>query len=263
MSYKDTYIEAYLNGTAFQDPAGVLSVTDRLIRDLRVAVMRGDLRPGQKLRESELCRDYAASRATVREALRILESERLVELIPNRGPFVAKLGIVEIEEIHDVWAMLTGEAVYRFAERCKSEDLTQLEGCINDLHDAVDAEAPIAQLEATNKFFYCILKKAANRILQEFTVALVSRLMFLRAQSLKHQGWGLLYVEEIEDIVEAIRLRSPEDAKAATRRHIASACAAAKQVSVTPERSVKAAKAPPIAPDGKTTRSRLARDKVT
>ena len=261
MSNKDAHVEAYLNGSAFGSSHPASGVTDALIRNLRMAIIGGIMHPGQKLRESDLCRIYDVSRATVREALRILESERLIELIPNRGPFVARLGIREIEEIHDVWAMLTGETVYRFAERCGPEDLEGLEACLDKLRAAIASEQPLAQLEATNDFFHSILKKAANRILSEMTIGLVSRLMFLRAQSLHHRGWGLLYVEEIEDIVEAIRLRSPEDARIATRRHIGSACAAAKQVAAAANRNIKAAAGPVLAdiykPGAKASREKI------
>jgi len=235
MQRSGSYVDDYLSGSAFDRTSGAISITEQLIRRLRVAVFNGDLRPGQKLRESELCQSYDVSRATLREALRLLESERLVELIPNRGPFVAKLGITEIEEIHDVWAMLTGEAVYRFAERCKPADLAELEKCIDQLQAAVDNNDPVMQISATNRFFAYVSDKAANRILYEITAGVVSRLMFLRAQSLLNHQWGRLYVEEIEDIVEAMRLRSPEDARVATKRHIASACAAAKQSSLIPD----------------------------
>jgi len=229
-------VESYLTGSAFED-SDVIGVTERLIRRLRVAILSGALRPGQKLRESELCADYDVSRATVREALRLLESENLVELIPNRGPFVAKLGIKEIDELHDVWALLTGESVYRFTQHSKPGDVEALEKIVDTLREAIEDEDALAQLNATNKIFSYISNKNANRILQEITIRVVSRMMFLRAQSLRHRGWGHLYAEEIGDIVEAIRLRSPEDARDAMRRHVTSACTAAKQVSVTPPES--------------------------
>jgi DNA-binding GntR family transcriptional regulator len=242
------YVDAYLSGSAFDENAGEIGVTELLIRRLRVAILEGDLRPSQKLRESELCETYEVSRATLREALRILESERLVQLIPNRGPFVASLGLKEIDEIHDVWALLTGEAIYRFAERCKPADIEDLEKYVDQLRDAIEAEEPLAQLAATNHFFNFISTKGANSILHEITIGVVSRMMFLRAQSLRSQQWGHLYAEEIEDIVEAIRLRSPEDARAATKRHISSACAAAKQIALTPDSKPRSnLKAPDLA----------------
>ena len=234
MKKRQSYFDEYLSGSAFDQEAQSLGVTDRLIRRLRVAILNGQLRPGQKVVEADLCQEFEVSRATLREALRLLEAERLIELVPNRGPFVAKLGISEIQEIHDVWAMLTGEAVRRFTARCEPDDLKTLGKTIERLAKAIAADNHVEQMSATNHFFNLILEKADNHILRELTINLVSRLMFLRAQSLLHHRWGHLYAQEIEAILQAMRERNAEAAHVAVIRHISSACAAAKQVSLMP-----------------------------
>jgi DNA-binding GntR family transcriptional regulator len=66
------------------------SVLELSIAKLRSAIMSGDLLPGQKLVEADLAADLSISRNTLREALRALEAQELIELIPNRGPFVVK-----------------------------------------------------------------------------------------------------------------------------------------------------------------------------
>lgn len=201
-------------------------------------IMNGKLQPGQKLVEAALCQDLAVSRASVREALRIMERERLIELVPNRGPSVAKLGWREIEEIHDVWAMLTSEAVYRFVERGAPEDLAAVKLAVKELARAVESESALEQLAATNKLFGAILDQCGNSVLVEIVYGLVSRLNFLRAQALRYEGWGHLALHEIRDMVAAIEGRNPLAAREAARRHIDSACAAAKQVALLPATTV-------------------------
>ena len=208
------------------------TVIRQSVMHLRAAIMLGDLRPGQKLIEADLCREMGISRASLREALRALEAERLVELVPNRGPSVAKLGWREIEEIHDVWALLTGEAVRRFADLATPADIVELAGTVKLLNRAVRARNSLEQLAATNAFFGAILDKCGNDVMLDVVYSLVSRLNFLRAQAFQHAGWGERSAREIEEIVTAICKRSPAAARAATRRHIASACAAAKQVAL-------------------------------
>lgn len=208
-------------------------IQQSLIR-LRAMIMNGRLQPGQKLVEAVLCRDLAISRASLREALRIMERERLIELVPNRGPSVAKLGWREIEEIHDAWAMLTGEAVYRFVERATPEDLAAVRQALAELAAALETESALEQLAATNKLFGAILDQCGNRVLVEIVYGLVSRLNFLRAQALRYEGWGHLCLHEVREIVAAIEARNPVAAREATRRHIDSACAAAKQVALLP-----------------------------
>jgi DNA-binding GntR family transcriptional regulator len=212
----------------------LMTVIGNSVSRLRNSIMQGELRPGQKLIEADVCRQLQISRASLREVLRILETERLIEMIPNRGPSVAKLGWEEIVEVHDVWALLTGEAVYRFTPLATREDLSQIKLAVSQLRTAVETESALRQLAATNAFFVVILDKCGNRVLIDVVFSLVSRLNFLRAQSLQYEGWGYLCLREIEEILAAIESRNADAARAATRRHIDSACAAAKQVSVLP-----------------------------
>src|SRR5665213_4610371 len=213
-------------------PETPITVIEQSMINLRGMIMSGELQPGQKLVEAALCLSLGVSRASLREALRIMERERLIELIPNRGPSVAKLGWQEIEEIHDVWAMLTSEAVYRFVERAKPEELDAIRLAGAELGRALENDSALAQLAATNKLFTVILDSCGNRVLVEIVYRLVSRLNFLRAHALQYEGWGALCLHEINEIVSAIQARNPITARDATRRHIDSACAAAKQVAL-------------------------------
>jgi DNA-binding GntR family transcriptional regulator len=208
------------------------TVIDHVITRLRKLIMTGELRPGQKLIEADLCEQLSVSRASIREALRILAKEHLIELIPNRGPSVAKLGWKEVEDIHDVWAMLTSEAVYRFAGRASAEDLEAVVTAYARLQLALKEERAIEQLAATNALFGTILDHCGNETLIEIVYSLVSRLNFLRAQALRYEGWGHLCIHEIGDIIAALQAKNAPTARDATRRHIDSACAAAKQVAL-------------------------------
>jgi DNA-binding GntR family transcriptional regulator len=209
-----------------------LSVIEQSLKSLRSMIMNGELRPGQKLVEASLCINLGISRASLREALRIMEGERLIELIPNRGPSVAKLGWQEIEDIHDVWAMLTSEAVYRFVERARPEDLDAVGRAATNLGRALADDSAVEQLVATNELFSIFLDSCGNSVLVEIVYRLVSRLNFLRARALQYEGWGALCLHEVNEIVAAIQARNPIAARDATRRHIDSACAAAKQVAL-------------------------------
>jgi DNA-binding GntR family transcriptional regulator len=231
------------------------TVIDQAVARLRQMIMVGELHPGQKLIEADLCRDLSISRASIREALRIMEKERLIELVPNRGPFVAKLGWKEIEEIHDVWAMLTSEAVYRFVERANATVLTTIKTAVAQLQQALKNDNALEELAATNAMFGAILDHCGNQVLVDIVYSLVSRLNFLRAQALRYEGWGHLCLHEIRDIVTMIEAKNPVAAREATRRHIDSACAAAKQVALLSD-----AKAPPAQAPRRSSRARPTRD---
>lgn len=206
------------------------STIERSVFKLRSAIMNGELRPGQKLVEADLCTQLEASRPSVREALRALEAEKLIELVANRGPSVARLDYRDVEAIHEVWALLTSTVVYDFTKIAKEEDLVELDRALAALRTAINHAAPLEQLSATNAFFNTIMHKCGNWVLQEVVVSLISRVNFLRAHALLHRDWGGLYAQEISDILDAIRAHEPDRAREATRKHIASACAAAKLV---------------------------------
>jgi len=209
-----------------------LTVIEQTLKSLRRMIMNGELKPGQKLVEMSLCTSLGISRASLREALRIMQREHLIDLIPNRGPSVARLGWQEIEEIHDVWAMLTSEAVYRFVERAAAEQLAAVAAAAAALARSMTSETAVEQLDATNRLFTIILDSCGNSVLVEIVYGLVSRLNFLRARALQYEGWGALCLHEITEIVSAVQARNPIAAREATRRHIDSACAAAKQVAL-------------------------------
>lgn len=203
---------------------------ERAICELRNAIMQGELRPGQKLIEAKLCRSLDLSRPSLREALRALEAEKLIELIPNFGPSVARLSCEDVESIHEVWALLTGETVARFARNATKADIARLTQDLRSLKQHIETNSPLGQLAATNSFFTLITQQCSNRTLAEVVVSLVSRINFLRAQALLHPGWGVVYAAEIEAILAAIKAHDPELARKAARKHIASACEAATQV---------------------------------
>ena len=219
---------------AFAEKPGA-TLIDQSVRKLRNAIMCGELVPGQKLIEAELGRDLDISRASLREALRVLEAERLIQLLPNRGPSVAKLSYDEIAEIHDVWAMLTGEAVYRFTGFAAPNKVAELVAVLGKLTESIDASSSLDQLSAINAFFAIILAECRNDVLAETVFALLSRVNFLRAQALLRPGWAALFAKEMSAIVDAVRAHNPGLAREATRSHIASACAAAKQIVLTTE----------------------------
>jgi GntR family transcriptional regulator, trigonelline degradation regulator len=205
------------------------TVIDDCVTQLRSDIMIGNLRPGQKLIEADLCEQMAISRPSLREALRVLEADKLIELVPNRGPSVARLGEGEIEEIHDVWSMLTGEGVYHFAGVANAKDIANLNRTVARLKLASRLDDALEMLAATNEMFDAILRKCGNGLLIEMVYSLVSRINFLRAQSLLDKEWRHLCIDEIEGVIAAIRSNKPTAARQAVRRHISSACKAAKR----------------------------------
>jgi DNA-binding GntR family transcriptional regulator len=107
------------------------------------------------------------------------------------------------------------------------------------LKQSLHAREPLRQLNITNAFFGHIYLRCKNGVLVDVVSTLVSRLNFLRAQSLMHEGWRELCAQEIGDIMKTIAARRPDRARLATRRHIESACNAAMKVAAMPNPAVR------------------------
>jgi DNA-binding GntR family transcriptional regulator len=212
----------------------VNTVIGHAVSALRNAIMQGHLAPGQKLVESELAAALRVSRPSLREALRVLEAERLVNLIPNRGPFVSKLGRQQVEEIHEIWALLTGDAVFRFVAAATKEDLDEIEGTVAKIEETMPRGTVLQRIEAINRFFGLILARSANAILAEMVGSLVCRINFLRARSLSDSAQAARSAKEIRAIAHHMRHRNADASRAATQAHIASVCSAALEIHAQP-----------------------------
>lgn len=206
-----------------------ITVFDQTASRLRMAIMIGELLPGEKLTERDLCNRMKISRSSLRAALRRLEAERLITIVPNRGPSVAKLDWRDIEEIHEVWEMLTAEATGRFADIVTDQDIRRLEAQITAFKAAAKAGDALGHIAATNAFFKVILA-GHNRVLSEMIESLLSRINFLRAQSMLQRNRGRECSTELKAIVDALRNRDQAAAKAATVHHITQCCNAARNI---------------------------------
>ena len=106
------------------------------------AIVDGDFQPGEKLREVDLSQSFGVSRASIREALRTLESEGLVTILPQRGAQVTTLSAEEVRDIFEIRANLMGLACQRLAAAATPAIAGQLETLLDTLRTARDdAEA--------------------------------------------------------------------------------------------------------------------------
>jgi DNA-binding GntR family transcriptional regulator len=215
------------------NPTGLLvqpvSVLDQAVLRLRTAIITGEFLPGEKLIEQSLCQRMGISRASLREALRRLEAVHLVDLIPNRGPFVAKLGPHEVDEIHQVWQLLQSEIVYQFVKLAKPVQIAQLEERLLEIQSLTEAGDAMGHVTATNAFFKVIVDGCGNRVLGDTIRNLMYRIHFLRARSLIHERLQRVCIEELGNIVAAVHKRNPKAARLAVQRHIDAACKGARE----------------------------------
>ncbi|HEU4568713.1 MAG TPA: GntR family transcriptional regulator [Marmoricola sp.] len=104
----------------------MVRATDEAYESLRAAILGGEVAPGERLGEVELAEQLGVSRTPVREALRRLAADGLVEVLPNRGARVAQWTTEDLEEIYDLRAMLESHGAARAAERIDPAELPAL-----------------------------------------------------------------------------------------------------------------------------------------
>jgi len=186
---------------------------------LRVAIVSGRFRPGQKLVERELCALTGASRASVREALRQLEAEGLVTLRPHRGPSVAAVTAEDARQLFGVRGVLVGYAARLCAEARPAAALSAIAAATEALEQGAEAQDHRAILRAGDAFHAAIGEGSGNPVLQQMLVSVHNRLALLRnlSMALPHRvREGLAAYAAIRDAIFAGR---PAEAEALCVAH--------------------------------------------
>jgi DNA-binding GntR family transcriptional regulator len=196
--------------------------------NLRQAIFNGVFQPGERLVEADLCSRLDISRASLREALRILAAEKLITLVPNRGPSVASISWAEAEEIYDVRAMLEGEAAFRAATRLDAGALREMRAALVEFERAVARRDPAGRLGATARFYDAMLGGCESAVIAELLQGLVARITFLRARSMQRAGRARESAGELRRLLACLEARDASGARAAAIDHVHRACAAAR-----------------------------------
>jgi DNA-binding GntR family transcriptional regulator len=197
---------------------------------LRDAILSGYFKPGQRLVEAELCESMQVSRTTVREALRRLEGERLITIVPNRGPSVSEITWDEARQIYDVRALLEGEAAALVAANATAEEKRDMAQALKAFVAADDADDAMGRLTSTSRFYDVMLRGCGNTIIREMLQGLVARINVLRARSMSAPGRAKYSAMEMRRMLKAIEKNDAAAARAAAVEHVRKACAAAKTV---------------------------------
>ena len=127
------------------------------------AIVEGEYKPGQKLREVDLAQAFGVSRASVREALRLLESEGLVTILPQRGAQVTSLTADEVRDVFDIRANLMGLACRRLAAGATPDIVRQLEALLKALGTSKDDGEAYARASLTISEF-CVRNAGSKRL---------------------------------------------------------------------------------------------------
>ncbi|HEX4216343.1 MAG TPA: GntR family transcriptional regulator [Candidatus Dormibacteraeota bacterium] len=178
---------------------------DYLVRSLRDAIVRGDLKPGDRLVERDISERTGVSRGPVREALRQLEQEGLIVSIPYRGTRVMGVTQEEVEGILvPVRLVLERFAFARVLPDLKEADFEELEGIIAEIRSAVDAADVEAMVDADLRFHQRIVERAGHQCLQVWQSIVPRVRAYFYRDGFRHASLEHL-TEEHHELLDAMR----------------------------------------------------------
>ncbi len=193
---------------------------------MRDAILQFRFKPGQRLVERDLCEQLGVSRTVVREVIRHLEAEGLVESLP-RGPAVAKPSQDQAAQIYEIRALLEGAAAYACAALKSPELADALEQRLDRIRVAYQQGEAADVLAATNEFYRKLFEAAGKSVAWEMERSLNARINHLRAMTISTRERHIEGPQELEKIVAAIRSGDAEAAREACVSHILNASAIA------------------------------------
>lgn len=194
---------------------------------MRRAIIGGLFEPGVRLVERTLCDQLGVSRSVIREVIRHLEAEGLVEMLAKQGPIVAKLEWNDARQIYDIRAALESTAVADCARVAGPSVKAQLRKAMIELEKRSGQNSPLGILDATTEFYKIVFEAGGHNIAWDIVSRLNSRISRLRVMTLSTSNRMTSGPSQIREIFTAIDVNDPEAAAAACRAHVKAAASIA------------------------------------
>jgi DNA-binding GntR family transcriptional regulator len=193
------------------------TLREKILETIRDAILKGNMKPGERVSEPELAERFGISRTPIREAFRQLESEGYLQVIPRKGAVVASLSERDVEEFYAIKIILEGFAARMAAENLTPKDIERLES-INGRLQQIAAEGDVKTFfRVHNEFHEVFIKAAGNEKLYEMITQLVMRFKRLRLASLSQPGRMEISVEEHRNMIQAFKNHDGERADSLVR----------------------------------------------
>jgi DNA-binding GntR family transcriptional regulator len=194
-----------------------------VFESLREAIISGVLKPGERLMEIQLAEEMGVSRTPIREAIRKLELEGFVVMIPRKGAYVAGISLKDIADVFEIRAALEALAASLAAERITEEELEQMERLLVRKAELTEANDLDSIVEVDTDFHAILFKASRNEKLGQILNNLREQIQRFRAVSLAMPGRMKEALEEHRKIVEALSERNVALVASLAAEHIENA----------------------------------------
>ena len=197
-----------------------LPLRDVVFNTLRQAILKGELKPGERLLEIALAERLGVSRTPVREAMRKLEQEGLVVMIPRRGAQVASITEKDLNDVLEVRIALENVAIEKACKLITEDELGRLWVAAKEF-EKTKAEGNLVRLAETDVAFHEIIYQASdNKRLNQVLNNLREQMYRYRVEYLKEEQTRNLLVSEHEELVKAIREGDVQKAQDISFHHL-------------------------------------------
>ena len=197
-----------------------LPLRDVVFQTLREAILKGDLRPGERLMELQLAAKLGVSRTPIREAIRMLEQEGLAVTIPRKGAEVARMTEKDMEDVLQIREALDDLAVQVACDKITQEQLERLMATMKNFELAVQA-GDLSKIVAYDVEFHDVIYEATdNPKLVILLSNLREQIYRYRVEYLKEKENYPMLIVEHEEIVQALKQKNKERVTDAMRNHI-------------------------------------------
>jgi DNA-binding GntR family transcriptional regulator len=200
-------------------------LSQQILEALRKMILEGDLPPGHRLIEMDLAEQMGASRAPVREAIRRLEQDGLVEIFPNRGAVVVGVAEEELAALYETRAAIEAQAFARAADRLTPEQLEELRTIVARMGELVAAGATEDLVETDVAFHRLVVEASGYAVLRRIWGSLDSIVRVRTMQALERNApSSRRFMEDTvrahSDLVDALADGPPERAAQLVHDHI-------------------------------------------
>lgn len=193
---------------------------DIVFSALREAILSGEFKPGERLMEVQLAEEMGVSRTPVREAIRKLELEGLVVMIPRKGAYVSGLTLKDVADVFEIRGSLEGLAAGLAAERITNDEIEDLEKILKELALAVEKGDMDTTIKKDAEFHQILFSATRNERLAQIINNLKEHIDRFRVQSFTNPARMKSVIEEHQKIVDAIKDRNADSAEKLAKDHI-------------------------------------------
>ena len=196
------------------------SLRSQVFQTIREDILKGKYKENEELREATLGKELGVSRTPVREALRQLELEGLVNIIPNKGAYVTGITEKDVHDIYMIRSMLEGLCVRWATQHITSEQLEELDEILLLSTYHLEKENPEQMTELDGRFHQVLYDASNSRILDHVLSDFHKYVQMARGNSVKTEERAVKSIEEHREILNAIKEKDADKAEKLATLHI-------------------------------------------